>query len=71
MKQSRFSEEQIIGILREQETGISQRELMHVAVRAWFDIPDRFRPGDANPYPCGSVQPLDVVIAHLAGRRAA
>ena len=27
MKQSRFSEEQIIGILREQETGIAVKEL--------------------------------------------
>lgn len=47
-------------------TPLCQRQEMYLAVRAWFTIPDRFRPGDTNPLPCGSVQPLDVVLEQLA-----
>lgn len=36
------------------------------AVRAWFESPDRFRPGDSKPYPCGSVRPLDVAPSPFA-----
>ena len=51
-------------------TPLAQRSAMYLAVRAWFSIPDRFRPGDANPYPCGSVQPADVDIRPLRLRAA-
>ena len=51
-------------------TPLAQRQAMVLAVRAWFSIPDRFRPGDANPYPCGSVQPADVDIRPLKLRAA-
>lgn len=50
---------------------LAQRTAMWAAVRAWFTIPDRFRPGDANLYPCGSVQPLSVVLDALATARPA
>ena len=49
----------------------AERAVMTEAVRAFYLIPASIRPKDRNPYPCGSVQPLEVAVAAIASRKAA
>jgi hypothetical protein len=51
-------------------TPLAERETMTAAVRAFYLIPKAIRPKDINPYPCGSVQALGVVLAAIEARKA-
>ena len=51
-------------------TPVWQRDAMYAAVKVWSDLPNRFKGTDANPYPCGSVQPLEVVVSAIKAKAA-